>query len=164
VGAERPVAERGLEGSCGGRRTWRLLGFEALLRQAESLSLERPVLMEFEDVHWIDFSSREYLDRAVEWIVNWPVLLLVTFRSEFQPPWIGQPVLHDVGPGGVRPQRLRDTGRKLPAETVQEIAERTDGVPLFIEEPTKAIVETGPQDIITQRSKLRPAKPSCTPR
>jgi class 3 adenylate cyclase len=71
------------------RRTQRM--FEALLRQVERLSREQPVLMEFEDVHWIDFSSREYLDRAVEWIKNWPVLVLVTFRPEFQPPWTGQP-------------------------------------------------------------------------
>jgi class 3 adenylate cyclase/tetratricopeptide (TPR) repeat protein len=138
--------------------------FEALLRQAERLSREQPVLMEFEDVHWIDFSSREYLDRAVEWIVNWPVLVLVTFRPEFQPPWTGQPhvttlALARLDRGDAETLVGNIAGNhELPPETVQEIAERTDGVPLFIEELTKAVLEAGPQEITSQRSKLRPAK------
>src|SRR5215472_11470229 len=61
--------------------------FEALLRQLETLARQRPVLMLFEDVHWMDPSTRELLDLIVERAPRLPVLLVVTFRPEFQPPW-----------------------------------------------------------------------------
>src|SRR5207248_3244546 len=64
---------------------------EALIRQLESLARRRPVVMIFEDAHWIDPTSRELLDLIVEWVRSLPVLLIVTFRPEFQPSWIGQP-------------------------------------------------------------------------
>src|SRR4051812_43401811 len=64
--------------------------FEALLRQVEGLTRQRPVLMLFDDLQWIDPSSRELLDRLIERRAEWPVLLAL-FRPEFQPPWIGQP-------------------------------------------------------------------------
>src|SRR5207248_7494348 len=64
---------------------------EALLRQLEGLARRQPVLMIFEDAHWIDPTSRELLDLTVERVRSLPVLLIVTFRPEFQPPWIGQP-------------------------------------------------------------------------
>ena len=65
--------------------------FEALLRQVKGLARQQPVLMWFDDIHWIDPSSRELLDRLIERIADWPVLLLAMFRPEFQPPWTGQP-------------------------------------------------------------------------
>src|SRR4051812_2093840 len=71
------------------RRKEKLFG--ALLRQLEGLARQQPVLMIFDDLHWIDPSSRELLDRLIERIVDWPVLLLALFRPEFQPPWVGQP-------------------------------------------------------------------------
>jgi tetratricopeptide (TPR) repeat protein len=125
--------------------------FEALLRQVEGLALQRPVLMVFDDLHWIDPSSRELLDRLVERVASWPILLLATFRPEFQPPWTGQP--HVTVLALPRLDR-RDTATMvanvagnaaLPAEIIGEIAERTDGVPLFIEELTKAVLEAGTQ-------------------
>src|SRR6516165_6924592 len=64
--------------------------FEALLRQLKALARQRPVVVLFEDVHWIDPSTRELLDLVVERVARLPVLLLVTFRPEFQPPWSGQ--------------------------------------------------------------------------
>ena len=64
---------------------------DALLRQVEELSRHQPVLMLFDDLHWIDPSSRELLDRVIERVANWPVLLLAMFRPEFRSPWIGQP-------------------------------------------------------------------------
>src|SRR5207248_5486776 len=91
------------------------------------------------------------LDRTIESIANWPVLLLATFRPEFQPPWTGQP--HVTMLALARLDR-RDTAAMvanivgnaaLPTEIVQEIAERTDGVPLFVEELTKAVLEAGAQ-------------------
>ena len=107
--------------------------------------------MMFDDLHWIDPSSRELLDRVIERIADWPVLLLAMFRPEFQPPWIGQP--HVTMLTLARLDR-RDTAAMvanvagnaaLPAEIMEEIAERTDGVPLFVEELTKAVLEAGAQ-------------------
>ena len=125
--------------------------FEALLRQVEGLARQQPVLMMFDDLHWIDPSSRELLDRMIERISDWPVLLLAMFRPEFQPPWTGQP--HVTMLTLARLDR-RDTAAMvanvagnaaLSPEIVEEIAERTDGVPLFVEELTKAVLETGAQ-------------------
>jgi predicted ATPase len=64
---------------------------EALLRQLEGLAHQQPVLMVFEDAHWIDPTSRELIDLNVERVGSLPMLLIVTFRPEFQPPWTGQP-------------------------------------------------------------------------
>jgi class 3 adenylate cyclase len=64
---------------------------EALIRQLESLARKQPLLMVFEDAHWVDPTSRELLDLTVERVRNLPVLLIVTFRPEFQPVWTGQP-------------------------------------------------------------------------
>ena len=64
---------------------------EALIRQLEGLARQQPVVMVFEDAHWIDPTSRELLDLTVERVRSLPVLLIVTFRPEFQPPWTGQP-------------------------------------------------------------------------
>src|SRR6516162_9984372 len=63
---------------------------EALIQQLEGLACQRPVVMVFEDAHWIDPTSRELLDLAVERVRNLPVLLIMTFRPEFQPSWAGQ--------------------------------------------------------------------------
>src|SRR5262249_4434746 len=64
---------------------------EALIRQVEGLARQQPVVMVFEDAHWIDPTSRELLDLTVEHVRSLPVLLIVTFRPEFQPSWTGQP-------------------------------------------------------------------------
>jgi class 3 adenylate cyclase/predicted ATPase len=123
--------------------------FEALLRQLETLARQGPVLMLFEDVYWIDPSSRELLDLLVERVARLPVLLLVTFRPEFQPPWSGQAhvtvlVLNrlDRHEGAALVRRVVGT-EALPGDVVAEIAMRTDGVPLFVEELTKAVLEGG---------------------
>ena len=65
--------------------------FEALTWQLEGLSRQQPLLVIYEDVHWLDPSSRELLDMSVERVARLPVLLVITFRSPFQPPWAGQP-------------------------------------------------------------------------
>ncbi|MBZ9701775.1 MULTISPECIES: AAA family ATPase [unclassified Mesorhizobium] len=123
--------------------------FDALLRRLEELARQGPVLMLFEDVHWIDPSSRELLDLVIERVPRLPVLLLLTFRPEFQPPWTGQShvmvmVLNrlDRREGAALVQRVVGTG-ELPSDVVAEIIERTDGVPLFVEELTKAVLEGG---------------------
>jgi class 3 adenylate cyclase/predicted ATPase len=121
--------------------------FAALLRQLEALARQRPVLMLFEDLHWIDPSSRELLDLLVERVARLPVLLFVTFRPEFQPPWTGQAhvtvlVLNRLHPreGAALVQRVVSSDA-LPGDVVAEIVKRTDGVPLFVEEMTRAVLE-----------------------
>ena len=125
--------------------------FEALLRQVEGLSRQQPVLMMFDDIHWIDPSSRELLDRTIERVADWPVLLLAMFRPEFQPPWTGQPhvtmlTLARLDRRNTAAMVANVAGNAaLPPEIMEEIAERTDGVPLFVEELTKAVLESGAQ-------------------
>ena len=125
--------------------------FEALLRQVEGLSRQQPVLMIFDDLHWIDPSSRELLDRMIERVADWPVLLLAMFRPEFQPPWTGQPhvtmlTLARLDRRNTAAMVANVAGNAaLPPEIMEEIAERTDGVPLFVEELTKAVLESGAQ-------------------
>jgi class 3 adenylate cyclase/predicted ATPase len=122
---------------------------EALIRQVEGLSRRLPILAVFEDAHWIDPTSRELLDLAVERFRSLPVLLVVTFRPEFQPPWVGQPRVMLLAlnrlDGRDRIALVEQiAGRKpLPVEVVSQIADRTDGVPLFVEELTKNVLESG---------------------
>src|SRR5216683_3979078 len=120
----------------------------ALPRQLEGLTRTQPVLLIFEDLHWIDPTSRELLDLIIALIDRLPVLLVATFRPEFQPPWAGQPfatviALNRLGrvDGAVMVQGLAGNAALLPPDVVAEIVERTDGVPLFVEEMTKAVLE-----------------------
>ncbi|MFG3595376.1 AAA family ATPase [Bradyrhizobium sp. RDI18] len=122
---------------------------QALLRQVEDLSRRNPVLWVFEDVHWIDPTSLELLQVAVDRVQQLPVLLLLTFRPEFLPPWIGQPHVTMLALGRLN---RRDTAalvqrvvgdKVLPSAVLHEIIDRTDGVPLFVEELTKAVLEAG---------------------
>jgi predicted ATPase len=122
---------------------------EALIRQLEGLARRQPVVLVFEDAHWIDPTSRELLDLTVERVRSLPVLLIVTFRPEFQPPWTGQPQVSMVTLNRLD-RRDRTAlveqiagGRPLPDEVVDQIAERSDGVPLFVEELTKSVLESG---------------------
>jgi class 3 adenylate cyclase/predicted ATPase len=122
----------------------------ALLRQLQALARRQPVLMIFEDLHWIDPTSRELLDLTVEKIAELPVLLVATYRPEFQPPWVGGSqvtviALNRLGrnEGATLVHRLAGNLGALPPDVVDEIVERTDGVPLFVEELTKAVVEAG---------------------
>jgi len=122
---------------------------EALLRQLEASARQRPVVMVFEDAHWIDPTSRELLDLTVERVRSLPVLLIVTFRPEFQPPWTGQPRVTVLALNRLdRRDRTAliaqiAVGKALPNEIVEQIADRTDGVPLFVEELTKSVLESG---------------------
>ena len=122
---------------------------EALIRQLEGLARQQPVVMVFEDAHWIDPTSRELLDLTVERVRSLPVLLIVTFRPEFQPPWTGQPQVTMLALNRLD-RRDRTAlveqiagGKALPDEVVDQIADRTDGVPLFVEELTKSVLESG---------------------
>jgi class 3 adenylate cyclase len=122
---------------------------EALIHQLEGLARQQPVVMMFEDAHWIDPTSRELLDLSIERVRNLPVLLIVTFRPEFQAPWAGQPQVTMLALS--RLDRRDRTflveqiagGKALPNEVIEQIANRTDGVPLFVEELTKSVLESG---------------------
>ena len=120
---------------------------EALTAQLEALSRSNPVLMIFEDVHWIDPTSLEVLGRTVDRLKTLGVLLIVTYRPEFEPPWIGRPyvtalTLNRLGEREIAAMIDRVAGNKaLPESIRQDIIERTDGIPLFVEEMTKAVLE-----------------------
>ena len=120
---------------------------EALTAQLEALSSTNPVLMIFEDAHWIDPTSLEALGRAVDRIKTLGLLLIVTYRPEFEPPWIGRPhvtalTINRLGEREIAAMIDRVTGNQLlPAGIRQDIIERTDGIPLFAEEITKAALE-----------------------
>ncbi len=129
------------------RKKERTLG--ALIRLLERMAAQQPVVMVFEDAHWIDPTSRELLDLVVDRVRNLPVLLVVTFRPEFQPPWIGQPQVTMLALNRLD-RRDRTAlvaqiagGKALPGEVIDQIADRTDGVPLFVEELTRSILESG---------------------
>jgi class 3 adenylate cyclase/predicted ATPase len=122
---------------------------EALIRQLEGLARPQPVVMVFEDAHWIDPTSRELLDLTVERMRTLPVLLIVTFRPEFQMPWTGQPQVSMVTLNRLdwhdRTTLVEQIagGKTLPDEVVAQIADRADGVPLFVEELSKSVLESG---------------------
>ena len=120
---------------------------QALVSQTEALARRHPVLMIFEDAHWTDPTSLEVFGRVVDRIRTVRVLLLVTFRPEFEAPWIGQPhvtvlTINRLMQGAVVAMIDRIVGNNLiPATIRQDIIERTDGIPLFVEEMTKAVLE-----------------------
>jgi class 3 adenylate cyclase len=120
---------------------------KALVSQTEVLTRQGPVLMIFEDAHWTDPTSLEVFSRVVDRVTTLPVVLIVTFRPEFEPPWIGRPhvtalTLNRLGQREVSSMIDEVVGNKLlPASLRQDIIERTDGIPLFIEEMTKAVLE-----------------------
>ena len=120
---------------------------EALTAQIEALTRQSPVLMIFEDVHWTDPTSLESLGRAVDRIRSLGALLVVTYRPEFEPPWIGRPhvsavTLNRLGKREIAALIDGVSGNKpLPESIRQDIIERTDGIPLFVEEMTKAVLE-----------------------
>jgi class 3 adenylate cyclase/tetratricopeptide (TPR) repeat protein len=122
---------------------------EALLAQLTRLAARQPVLMLFEDAHWIDPTSLELLTLTVARASTLPLLLLVTARPEFTPPWpadahVTMQALARLGrrEGATLVERSAG-GKTLPAEILDQILARTDGVPLFLEELTKTIIESG---------------------
>src|SRR5271165_6428288 len=121
----------------------------ALLDQMEGLAKKQPVLMLFEDAHWADATSLEVLDLAIERVRRLPALFIVTSRPEFEAPWKGLPDVAEIAltrfdraEAEALVERVAG-GRKLPAEVLAQIVAKTDGVPLFVEELTKAVLESG---------------------
>jgi class 3 adenylate cyclase/predicted ATPase len=125
--------------------------FEALQRQLTGLARKNPVLMIFEDLHWIDPTTQELLDLFIRRVERLPVLLIATFRPDFTAPWADQPhvtmlTLNRLSPGDSEAlvRQLAAKTQSLPSDLIGEIVERGDGVPLFLEEVTKLVVDAGP--------------------
>ena len=142
---------------------------EALSAQLAALSYSNPVLMVFEDVHWIDPTSLETLGRTVERVTANRVLLVITYRPEFEPPWIGRPhvtalTLNRLGQREIANLIDHLTGNKpLPKTIRQDIIERTDGIPLFVEEMTKAVLEAKSEDDALQTAATIPSSALAVP-
>ncbi|HLZ03769.1 MAG TPA: adenylate/guanylate cyclase domain-containing protein [Bradyrhizobium sp.] len=125
---------------------------EALLTQVQAFERSEPVLLIFEDAHWTDPTSLELIGLILERIVTLRALLVITYRPEFQPPWIGLPhvsalTINRLGRRDIDAIVDRMIGNKiLPAGIREDMIERTDGIPLFIEEMTKAVLEAENED------------------
>jgi predicted ATPase len=121
----------------------------AQLAQVEGLATRQPVLMVWEDVQWSDPTTRESLDLLIDLVARLRVLVIITFRPEFAPPWIGRPHVTMLTlnrmPRRQRAEMIANVtgGKALPKEISDQIVDRTDGIPLFIEELTKTVVESG---------------------
>lgn len=121
----------------------------ALIQQLKLLARQKPVLMVFENVHWSDPTTRELLDLAIEAVKLLPVLVLITFRPEFTAPWIGQSQVTllslnrlDRVDGAALAKRTAGAST-FSDDTIRDIVARSDGIPLFVEELTKSILDTG---------------------
>jgi class 3 adenylate cyclase len=121
----------------------------ALVAQAEGLAFRHPVLMIFEDVHWADPTTRELLDLLIDRAPRMRLLVLITYRPEFSPTWVGLPHVNLMTLSRLLLRQRAELisqmtgGKTLPREITEQIVERTDGVPLFIEELTKSVIESG---------------------
>jgi class 3 adenylate cyclase len=127
----------------------RELILSALVTQFEGLARRQPTLLVFEDAHWVDSTSLELLERVAERVPRLTALMVITFRPEFEAPWTGQAqvtglTMSRLGRRDASTLIQRLTGGKaLPSEILDRIVERTDGIPLFIEELTKTLLEGG---------------------
>ena len=123
--------------------------FASLIDQLEALARQMPVQIVFEDAHWADSTSLELTQMVVERLPYLPVLLVITSRPEFTPPWTGQANVSTMALSRLD-QRESATlvervagGKAMPHEILHSIVERADGIPLFIEELTKTVLEGG---------------------
>ena len=139
---------------------------EAIITRTETLAGQNPVLIVFEDAHWSDPTSLEVLNLIVERIQKLHALLIVTFRPEFEAPWIGEPHVTSLSLHrlteleiGALIDRIADR-KSLPDKVRRKIIERTDGIPLFVEEMTKAVLEAEDEE---QAQRIAAAAPSAVP-
>jgi hypothetical protein len=122
---------------------------EVLIEQVEGLAARQPVLAVYEDVHWVDPTTLEALDLLIGRVQRLPVLVLITFRPEFSPPWTGHAHVMQLSLSRLtrrHGQALVEAvtgGKALPDEVLDQVLAKTDGVPLFVEELTKTVVESG---------------------
>jgi len=131
---------------------------EALLAPIEALAATQPMLILYEDAHWCDPTTKELLDMMVDRLPSLRALLVVTLRPEFNPRWIGRPHVTLIGPRRLTPCQSVEMIAGIAGDVAladglaERITQRADGVPLFLEELTKAVIEGGevtPHDIPT---------------
>ena len=122
----------------------------AMIAVVVAIAQTVPTLLLIEDTHWIDPTSLELLDRLIEDTAHLPVMIVLTFRPEFvAPSWLDRPnvttlALNRFGRSQAVTMIERITSQKaLPVEVLDQIVEKTDGVPLFVEELTKSVLESG---------------------
>ena len=124
------------------------LTLNALVDQLTGLAEQHPVLFVFEDAHWVDPTTQELLEMTVEQVPDFSVLMLITHRPDFDTPWVGRP---RVTPIILSRLEIRDCALMveniardfgIADELRDRIAAQTDGVPLFIEELTKSVLES----------------------
>ena len=132
------------------------------------------MLFVFEDVHWIDPTTLDLINQLIEAIKEAPILFLITFRPEFFPPWLDWSNvtmlrLNRLGRDHARAIIVDIAGGKeLPADVYEQIISKTDGVPLFVEELTKTVLESGllhdagDRYVIAGPYRLRPFRRRCT--
>ncbi len=122
---------------------------EVLIAQMLGLARNRPLMILVEDAHWMDPTTQELISLAIATIQNEPVLIVITYRPTFQHPWGGLPHATTLRLGRLTRAETRTLishvagGRQLPDEVTDQIIARTDGVPLFVEELTKAVLALG---------------------
>ena len=135
----------------------------------EALTRQNPVLMIFEDAHWTDPTSLEVFGRVVDRVRSLRVLLIVTFRPDFDPPWVGRAyvtflAINRLGEREILAMIEGVIGNKpLPANIRQDIIERTDGIPLFVEEMTKAVLEAESQGAVEHLAAAVPSSALAVP-
>jgi class 3 adenylate cyclase/DNA-binding response OmpR family regulator len=132
--------------------------FSALLARIERLAARRPLLIVCEDIQWIDATSLEFLTLLIERAAGLPILIVAVGRPEFVPPWPDHSHVTTLSlsrlsrsDSEVLVDRLAE-GRVLPHHFKDQILARSDGVPLFIEEVTKSVLQAGPTDKVHDRS------------
>ncbi|MCA6115497.1 AAA family ATPase [Bradyrhizobium sp. WSM 1738] len=117
--------------------------------QVEGLTAQQPLLMLWEDIHWSDPTTLESLDLLIDRAATLRLLMVLTFRPEFTPPWVGRPHVTLLSLNRLPPRHRAEMivhvagGKTLPTAIADQIIDRTDGVPLFIEELTKSVIESG---------------------
>ena len=122
---------------------------DALAAILLGLARSNPMLLVLEDAHWIDTTTQDLIGRLIDRQRNARMLIVVTHRPEYRPPWVGQTrvtglSLNRLGRQACEQLIARESAnRPLPAEVVEQIVERTDGIPLFVEELTKEVLESG---------------------
>jgi predicted ATPase/class 3 adenylate cyclase len=134
---------------------------DLLEEQLVLLSARGPVLVIFEDAHWIDPTSIELMNRLVRRVVELPVMIIVTYRPEFTPSWSDLDhatilKLNHLGRSQVVDLIHKTAGGKvLPAAIIEQVTAKSQGIPLFIEEITRSILESGDLEELAERYVLR---------
>ena len=132
----------------GPREIWQATT-KSLLDQLRGMAETTPLLAIFEDAHWMDPTTREFIEQMIDYVQDLRVMVIITYRPEFEPPWRGRGHVAQMSLGRLNRRRAAEmvaniAGEKpLPVELTDQIVEKTDGIPLFVEELTKTVLESG---------------------